>query len=271
MNDEQRRAVLPAVGSVCRSIRQARAWRDRKIEAIAFLLCGLLCLSRALAAEDWPQFRGPNSSGVYAGKHRLPTTFSYEDDVKWSVSLGEGVASPVVASGRVFETAMVGPQKFAVFAFDEATGRQLWSRELDTGPLPPITLPNSHASSTPAADAERVYIYFSTLGLVAFDARTGEQAWRVPLEVPQYLMDWGAAGSPILFDDMVIFNQDDDLDSYLLAVDKKTGSVRWRTERSEMLAGYAVPVVCDAGGRRDLVIAGTGKMKGYDPVTGREL
>jgi outer membrane protein assembly factor BamB len=157
-----------------------------------------------------------------------------------------------------------------VFAFDEESGKQIWSRTLDTGPLPPITLPNCHASSTPATDAERVVLYFSTLGLLAFDAATGEPAWRVPLELPQYLMDWGAAGSPIIYEDLVIFNQDDDLAPYLIAVDKRTGRVRWRIERSEMLAGYAVPVICDTGGRTDLVIAGTGKMKGYDPMTGRE-
>ena len=84
-------------------------------------------------------------------------------------------------------------------------------------------------------------------------------------------MDWGAATSPIVFRDMVIFNQDDDLNPYLLAVDKRTGKPRWRAERAEMLAGYAVPVVCETGGRSEIVIAGTGKMKGYDPETGKEL
>jgi outer membrane protein assembly factor BamB len=165
---------------------------------------------------------------------------------------------------------MVGPQRFAVVCFDAAGGKEQWRREMDTGPLPPITPPNSHASSTPAADAERVYVYFSTLGLMAFDAADGKPVWRVPLETPQYLMDWGAATSPIVFRDLVILNQDDDLTPYLLAVDKKTGKVRWRTERPDMLAGYAVPVVCDAGGRSDIVVAGTGKMQGYDPETGKE-
>ena len=221
-------------------------------------------------AEDWPQFRGPNSSGVSLSKHRLPTTFSYEKNVRWSAELGDAVSSPVVARGRVYSTSMVGDQKFAVLCFDAASGKKLWSRELDTGPVPPITPPNSHASSTPATDGERVYVYFSTLGLMAFDDQ-GNQVWRVPLPLPHYLMDWGAAASPIVLDDMVIFNQDDDLDPFLIAVDKYTGQLRWRTGRSEMLGGYAVPVVCHAGGRKEIVVAGTGKLKGYDPGTGKEL
>jgi len=242
-----------------------------KLRRLFWSSIALLTLASSRSwAEDWPQFRGPNASGVYAGSHRLPTTFSHEQNVRWSVELGEGIPSPVVAGGRVFTTAMVGPQKFAVFAFDESTGKQLWRRELDTGPLPPIMPPNSHASSTPAADVDRVVVYFSTLGLLAFNAANGEQIWHVLLDVPQYLMDWGAAGSPIILDDMVIFDQDDDLAPFLIAVEKKSGQVLWRTERAEMLAGYAVPVICEAGGRKDIVIAGTGKMKGYDPATGKE-
>jgi outer membrane protein assembly factor BamB len=84
-------------------------------------------------------------------------------------------------------------------------------------------------------------------------------------------MGWGAAHSPIVYQDLVIFNQDDDLAPFLVAVDKYTGKPRWRTERSEMLAGYAVPVLCTANGRTDIVVAGSGKLKGYDPADGKEL
>ena len=79
---------------------------------------------------------------------------------------------------------MAGPQKLAVFCHDAASGEEVWKRTLDTGPLPRITPPNSHASSTPASDGERVYVYFSTLGLLAFDAKTGKDIWRRPLPTP---------------------------------------------------------------------------------------
>jgi outer membrane protein assembly factor BamB len=91
------------------------------------------------------------------------------------------------------------------------------------------------------------------------------------MEVPAYLMDWGAASSPIVYKDSVLFNQDDDLAPALFAVDSRTGKRRWKAERSEMLAGYAIPVICEANGRTDVVISGSGKLKGYDPLTGKEL
>lgn len=225
----------------------------------------------AAHGEDWPQFRGPNGSGVSLSPRSLPTSFSAEENSRWAVELGPGIASPIIVAGRVFSTAMVGEQKFAIVALDAARGKELWRRQFDTGPLPAITLPNSPASSTPAADEARVFVYFSTLGLVALDATTGDICWQVKLDEPHYLMDWGAAASPIVFEDLVIFCQDDDLSPFLLAVDKQTGQVRWRTERAEMLAGYAIPVVCEVAGRKELVVAGTGKLKAYDPSTGQEL
>jgi outer membrane protein assembly factor BamB len=231
----------------------------------------LFCPVGRLAAEDWPQFRGPNCSGVSTSTLPLPVEFSAKDKVRWSVKLGDGIGSPVIASGRVFVTAMTAKKKFGVFCFDAGSGKELWSREWDTGPLPRITPPNSHASSTPACDGRRVYVYFSNFGLMALDAADGKDVWRLPLPQPCYLMDWGAAYSPIVYRDLVILNQDDDLNPFLIAVDANTGKVRWRTPRPEMLAGYSVPLTCEAAGRTDLVVAGSGMMKGYDPETGKEL
>ncbi len=173
--------------------------------------------------------------------------------------------------GRVFTTAMVGEQECAVFCHEAATGKLRWRKTFPTGALPRITPPNSHASSTPAADGERVYVYFSTLGFVALDARTGAEVWRHDLGKPAYLMDWGAASSPIVHNGLVIFCQDDDLTPLAVALDAANGSLRWKTPRPDMLAGYALPVICEAGGKAELVIAGSGKLKGYDPATGVEL
>ncbi len=246
-----------------------------------------IILSAGIAiSEDWPQFRGPNSTGVSASSNNLPVQFSYEDKVLWSAELGEGVAGPVVSGGRVFATAMVdpkeldlspdnppvaAPQKFAVFAYDAQTGKQLWRKEFDTGPLPEITWPNTHASSTPATDGDHLYVYFSTLGLLAFDAADGTLLWKYPIPMPFYLMDWGPANSPIVYGNRLIFCLDDDLDPYILALDKYTGKLMWRTPRPEMLGGFSSPVVCRGGEREDIVVAGTGKLKGYDPETGKEL
>ncbi|MDA1014845.1 MAG: PQQ-binding-like beta-propeller repeat protein [Planctomycetota bacterium] len=222
-------------------------------------------------AEDWAQFRGPNASGIAAESKTPPIEFSSESNVKWSADLGKGVACPIIAGGRCFATTMTAEGKFAVIAYDAASGKQLWKTEYEGGKLPEITPPNEHASSTPASDGKRVFVHFSTIGLIALDAENGTELWTHPLPMPFYLMGWGPANSPILYQDSVIFNLDDDLNSYILALDQKSGAVKWQTARPEMLGGYAVPQLCTANGRTDVVVAGSGKLKGYDPATGKEL
>ncbi len=220
-------------------------------------------------AEDWPQFRGINGSGVSSSKS-LPTKFSFKDNVVWRSKLGDGIGSPIIASGRVFNSAMTGEKTLGVFCHAAATGKLIWKKEFPTGELPRITPPNSHASSTPAADSKRVYVYFSTLGLFALDAKTGDKIWQHKLPLPAYLMDWGAGASPIIHGNRIYFCQDDDLASYVVAFDTQSGRQVWRTPRNDMLAGYSLPVVCSVKGQTDLVVAGSGKLMGYNPETGKE-
>jgi outer membrane protein assembly factor BamB len=222
------------------------------------------------SGENWPQFRGTNGSGVSTGTDPIPTEFSFESKVLWKAHLGDGIGSSVIADGQVFNTAFVDGKTFVIYCHDAATGLEFWKRELPAGELPRITPPNSHASSTAAADGARVYAYFSTLGIIAFDASNGDEVWRHELPRAAYLMDWGSGASPVIFEDRLFFVQDDDLNSFVICLDAETGKERWKTPRSEMLAGYSLPVMCTAGGRTDLVVAGSGKLIGYDPDTGAE-
>lgn len=222
-------------------------------------------------AEDWPQFRGPNCSGISASSRSLPVNFSATENVAWSQELGDGIGSPVVAAGRVFVSSMAGDELVRVQCFDAASGKALWSRDLATGALGEIHRTNSHASTTLAADGERAYFYFSTLGMTAFDAASGETAWHTPLPVPYFVFKWGPGMSPVLFEDKVIFLQDDDLSPAMYALDRQTGAIEWRVARNDMAVNYSHPIVCRTDAGSELVVAGTGKLIGYDPKTGEQL
>jgi outer membrane protein assembly factor BamB len=231
----------------------------------------VLVLHSVAWADDWPQFRGPNCSGISRESQPLPVEFSDSVGVRWSADVGEGIGSPVVAAGRAFVSGMIDPQTVALMAFDAATGKPLWKRTWPSGRLPEIHKTNSHASTTPAADAQHVYFYSSTLGLLAVDAQTGRDAWRQELPAPFFVFKWGPGMSPVLYEDLVLFCQDDDLHPALYAFDRQTGQLRWKDERHEMAVNYSHPVVCQTAAGDELVVAGTGLLVGYDPRSGRRL
>ena len=220
-------------------------------------------------AEDWPQFRGPNCTGISTSTAPLPANFSASENCKWSVKLGDGIGCPVVAAGRVFATSMTAPNTFTLTALDAQSGKELWNRSWPTGELPEIHRTNSHASTTPAADAERVVFYFTTLGMRCLDAASGADQWQADLPIPYYVFKWGPGMSPILHQDRVIFCQDDDLSPALYAFDKRTGKLLWQDDRSDMCAGYSHPVISTTDHGDELVVAGTGMLIGYDLMTGR--
>ncbi|MCB0717521.1 MAG: PQQ-binding-like beta-propeller repeat protein, partial [Bacteroidetes bacterium] len=225
----------------------------------------------ALQAEDWPQFRGPNCTGISHSKATLPVTFSETEHIAWSKELGDGIGCPVVADGRVFTSAMVGDDEVGLFAFDAVTGELLWKRTWPTGKLYEIHKTNSQCATTPAADAERCYFYFSTLGMIAVDAKTGADVWHRELPVPYFVFKWGAGMSPTLYKDLLLFCQDDDLYPAFYAFDKRTGETRWKDDRNDMAVNYTHPVVCETDQGDEIVVGGTGMLIGYDPADGTRL
>ena len=234
-----------------------------------FTLCLLLACSAIAWGDDWPQFRGPNCTGISTTTKPLPLKFSATEGVRWSADVGTGVGGAVVADGRIFVSGMSGDETVSLFAFDATTGKKLWQRDWPTGPLAEVHKTNSQASATPAADSERVYFYFSTLGLIAVDSKSGKDAWRYELPTPFFVFKWGPGMSPVLYRDMLLFCQDDDLFPAFYALDKATGKLRWKDDRLDMAVNYSHPVVCTAGGRDDIVVAGTGMLIGYDPESGK--
>ncbi len=243
----------------------------------------------SVPAENWPQWRGDNCSGIYHSDKKLPTKFSTTENVKWSVKLGDGIGAASVMDGKVVVTSMTyepgkepaaeaaegenqeKPTVFNVFCFDAASGEKLWHRQYSAGDrrLPTIHNTNSYASCTPALDAERAYVYFTRAGLLALDLKTGEDVWQQKIPEPFFVFDWGPGMSPVLYQDKLFFCQDDDLTPALYCIDKKTGEILWTDSRTDFAVSYSHPIVVATPKGPELVVAGTGKLVGYDIDTGK--
>jgi outer membrane protein assembly factor BamB len=228
-----------------------------------------LCLVSATtaAAGDWPQFRGPNG-GVAVGDQKLPAEIGPSTNVLWKTELPPGHSSPVVYGQRIFVNAVRGKELLTI-AFDRSTGKQLWEVKAPHEAREKIHTIGSQAQCTPATDGERVVSFFGSSGLICYEASTGKQLWFLPMG--PFKNDFGAANAPLIVSGVVIVGQDHDSDSFLMAVDKIKGHVIWRTDRSEFPVGFANPVIWDAAGQRQIVMAGTLRVVGYDYASGKEL
>lgn len=217
-------------------------------------------------AGSWPQFRGPGGTAVAEGDARLPAEIGPEKNVIWKTALPPGHSSPVIVGDRIYLTA-VRDTKLLTLALDRTNGKVLWEVEAPHKGLEKVHAVGSHAQPTPVTDGDRVISFFGSCGVFCYDP-SGKQLWHRPLG--PFKTEFGAASSPILAGDKVILNLDVDSDSMLLALDKKSGKLLWKTDRSEFPVGSASPVLWDNAGRKQIVVAGTLRLVGYDLETGKE-
>jgi outer membrane protein assembly factor BamB len=230
---------------------------------------GWLLLATACQADEWPRFRGPNGAGVGEAPG-VPTQWT-EQDFAWRIELpGVGHSSPVVWGDRLFVTA--GNEDDGtrhVLCLDPQSGRTLWSREF-AGEKARKHQHNSFASTTPAVDAEHLYVTWSTPReniVLALDHQ-GTQRWRVDLG--PYKAGHGAGVSPIVHEDLVVLGNDQEGESSIVALDRTNGEVRWRVPRKTKVA-YSTPCVYRRAGRpAELVFTNWEHgIMGIDPASGR--
>jgi len=241
----------------------------------------------ALAAEtlSWPQFRGADSRGVVQGTH--PTdTWSATENVAWNATIpGRGWSSPVVWGNRIFLTTAVSegegveakrglyfggnpkekpkdPRLWKVYCLDLESGEVLWDVVADRGvPKYGVHIKNSMASETPVTDGRRVYAYFGNVGVFAYDF-AGKLVWEKKLDPVKTRFSWGTAASPVLYDGRLYIVNDNDEQSYLLALDAETGKEIFRVERDEK-SNWATPFVWVNEQRTELVTPGTTRVRSY--------
>jgi outer membrane protein assembly factor BamB len=247
---------------------------------------GIGVLTVAVGAQ-WPQFRGPEGSGVSRNRN-VPLSWNETTNVRWKTAIhGRAWSSPVILGNQIWMTTATedGKQLFAV-AVDRDTGRIIHDMKLFDVAQPQYAHPfNTYASPTPVIEQGRVYVTFGSPGTAAIDTRTAKVLWeRRDLECNHFR---GAGSSPILFGDLLIMHFDGSDQQYVVALDKHTGKTVWRTPRSvdfrdlqpdgkpkadgDFRKAFATPQIIEVNGAPLLISLGSKAAYGYDPRTGKEL
>jgi outer membrane protein assembly factor BamB len=246
------------------------------MHARAFAALFLIFTTGVVTAEDWPGWRGPRADGTVTDKG-FALTWSETENVKWKLPLeGGGHSSPVVSKGKVFVAGCVEADKARLlYCVDRKTGRLLWEKSAVVSDLEKKHGENSWASSTPAADGERVYITFldkPQLRVYCYDYE-GKLLWTQ--NPGEFHSVHGFCSPPTLYKDLVIVNADQDApigkNAYIVAFDKRTGEERWRIDRPNKLRSYCPPVIVKAAGKDQMVLTGSKCVTSYDPNTGNQF
>lgn len=234
------------------------------------IACAVLILACAAFAGDWPQWRGPRGDGT-SDETGLPTKWSATENVRWAAELpGKGHSSPIVCKGRVFLTAAIPEtEERVLLCLDRKDGKLLWKQTVVKSPMERLHTENSHASSTPACDGDRVFCSFlaeNEVVVAAYDLE-GKQLW---MKRPgTFSSVHGFCSTPVLHKDTIVVNCDQDGDGYILAFARADGAERWRIDRPNKTRSYCAPLIRKAGGREQMVLSGTKCVTSYDPDSGK--
>jgi outer membrane protein assembly factor BamB len=238
-------------------------------QAASFLAVVLAATCAASGAELWwPQFRGPNASGVSTSAHP-PADFGPGTNQLWKVTVPPGASSPCVWGDLIFLTALADG-RLETLCYQRRDGKLLWERDAGAKQVEEYnSSEGSPTASTVATDGNSVVSYFGSCGLVCYDIK-GKERWRYSLPVAQTAHGFGSGGSPAIFGGLVLVNRDQAKDCSLLAVDLRTGKKVWETARPDVTQSFGTPIFWKNGGAEEVVMSGSLKLKGYDLKTGVE-
>lgn len=226
---------------------------------------------------NWPEFRGPTGQGISSATN-LPLTWCTNKNVAWKTPInGRGWSSPVLLDGRLFLTTAVnkvGSESQALRAkcLDAATGKTLWTTDVFTRfGMSSAHRKNSLASPTPVVEDGRLYVHFGHLGTACLDFN-GNVLWRnTSFDYPS---KHGNGSSPVLVDNALIFNCDGRADPFVVALDKTTGQVLWKTPRATTARrkySFSTPLAYVSNGQKRIISPGSGVAMVLNPATGDEL
>lgn len=239
------------------------------LSAWPLLLFGWLLPAPGLLNAGEPPAWFRQDHGIAAAGTQLPVNFGDTEDRLWRVALSPGISSPCICGDSIFVTMFEAESKeLSTVAIDRVTGQVRWKQIAPAKTLEAFHAVGSPAASTPACNGTQVFSFFGSYGLLCYDL-DGKLLWEHPMG--PFQDEFGASSSPVLVGDKVILNEDHDVDSFLIALDQKTGHVVWKTPREDATRSYATPVVYDNQGRTELLIAGSLQLASYDPADGQKL
>lgn len=247
------------------------------VAAIGFILT----IPTLVPAADWPEFRGPGGQG-HSASTGVPLTWSETENIAWKVPLaGLGWSSPSIAAGQIWvTTATDRGHSLRAVAVDRETGKVLHDVEIfrldDPGS---IHANNSHASPTPVIDGQRVFVHYGAHGTACL-ATDGRVLWKT--HALKYNHNHGPGGSPVVWNDLLIINCDGTDVQFVVALDKRTGKIRWKRERRhisrerksgerDVPMAYCTPLLIEVDGRTQLIALGSDAIVAHDPATGEEI
>jgi outer membrane protein assembly factor BamB len=222
----------------------------------------------------WTQWRGPGRDGLVRGPDWPASLSEKVLTRKWRVELGPSYSGPIVSASAVFVTATVGKKEEVAVALDRATGKELWrARWPGAMTVPFFAASNgSWVRATPALDGETLFVAGMRDVLVALDARTGKERWRVDFvkEFKTALPAFGFVSSPLVDGDFLFVQAG----ASFVKLDKKTGKVVWRVLQDAggmMGSAFSSPTLATLAGRRQLLVQTREKLAGVDPADGAVL
>ena len=269
------------------------------MKRLTFSLISIVLIATTVPAQNWPQFRGPGATGVVESPGQpVKWDAAAAQNVRWKLAIpGLAHSSPVVWGNKIFVTTAVNSAKdetrfglygdvapvkndpshtWKVYAIDKTKGTILWERTASQN-IPKVKRhpKSTHADSTPVTDGKYLVVLFGSEGLYTYDLN-GKLLWKQDLGVLDsgwfYDADyqWEHGSSPIIYKDLVIVQADLQKNSFISAYDLKTGKLKWKTPREE-IPGWGTPTVYEGKTRAELVANGAKAIRGYDPLTGKEL
>lgn len=244
------------------------------LRALASVLA--LGLATALShADNWPGWRGPTRNGL-SEESQLPSTWSATENIAWKVPLpGNGIANPVIWGDRIFITESDGPRHgtLHLICLSRKTGEELWHRKYwGTSPTLFHASKSSMASPSPVTDGKHVFAFYGT-GDVFCLTVDGDLVWQRSLadEYGPFENRFAASSSPILHEGLLLLQCDHYGASYVLGIDAATGANRWKADRPECWLSWASPQLVPLdNGKHELIVSGSHKVEGYDPITGEK-